>query len=197
MTLGRAAAGEQEASSTMVGWAFRYLGMVVAVGLVFASFQHGDWSAWLARYARDDQGSVAAARSRPSAPRHDGYDADVEHVIEAGPHGHYVIEAMVNGRPVTFLVDTGATEIVLTLDDARRLGFEPRTLRYTQRFRTANGEVRGAPVRLREIRIGQLQLYDLQASVNEAPLGISLLGMSFLERLAGYEVRDGRLVLRW
>ena len=50
---------------------------------------------------------------------------------------------------------------------------------------------------LRKIRIGQLQLYDLEASVNEAPLAVSLLGMGFLQRLASYEVRGGRLVLRW
>jgi predicted aspartyl protease len=50
---------------------------------------------------------------------------------------------------------------------------------------------------LREHRIGQLRLFDVAASVNEAPLGISLLGMDFLEQLSSYEVERGRLVLRW
>ena len=54
-----------------------------------------------------------------------------------------------------------------------------------------------APVVLRELRIGQYSLYDVDAAVNQAPIGISLLGMSFLDRLAGYEVDDGRLILRW
>jgi aspartyl protease family protein len=104
---------------------------------------------------------------------------------------------MVNGAPITFLVDTGASSSVLTMADAERLGFRPESLRFTQRFGTANGEVRGAPVVLREIRIGQFSLYDVPASVNEAPLSVSLLGMSFLRRLNGYGVEDGRLVLRW
>jgi aspartyl protease family protein len=118
-------------------------------------------------------------------------------VIESGAGGHFLIEARVNGVPVDFLVDTGASDIVLTLADAERLGLQPETLRFTQRFATANGEVRGAPVVLREIRIGQFSLFDMPASVNEAPLRVSLLGMSFLERLHGYGVEDGRLILRW
>ena len=116
---------------------------------------------------------------------------------EAGPGGHYLIEAVVNGAPVDFLVDTGASDIVLTLEDAERLGLQPETLRFTQRFATANGEVRGAPVVLREIRIGQFSMFEVPASVNEAPLGVSLLGMSFLGQLNGYQVEEGRLVLRW
>jgi aspartyl protease family protein len=175
----------------MVGWALRYLVISVVLGVVFASLSGEDWRSWVP----ERTASRGAANASPAARGPVG--SEVEHVVEAGPHGHYVIEVMVNGTPVTFLIDTGASDVVLNLDDARRVGFEPRTLRYTERFQTANGEVRGAPVTLREVRIGQLQLFDLGASVNEAPLSVSLLGMSFLERLAGYEVRDGRLVLRW
>ena len=101
---------------------------------------------------------------------------------------------MVNGSPITFLVDTGASDIVLTLADARRLGFIPGNLDFSEQYQTANGEVRGAPVRLRELRIGQYSLYDLEASVNEGPMTVSLLGMSFLEQLRGYQVEDGRLI---
>jgi aspartyl protease family protein len=124
-------------------------------------------------------------------------DTDLEYVIESGAGGHFLIEAVVNGAPVDFLVDTGASDIVLTLEDAERLGLQPETLRFTQRFATANGEVRGAPVVLRELRIGQFSLFDVPASVNEAPLRVSLLGMSFLAQLNGYRVEDGRLILRW
>jgi aspartyl protease family protein len=108
-----------------------------------------------------------------------------------------VVEAMVNGAPLTFLVDTGASDIVLTMADAERLGLRPGSLHFTQRFATANGEVRAAPVVLREIRVGQFSLFDVPASVNEAPLRVSLLGMSFLQKLNGYGVENGRLVLRW
>jgi aspartyl protease family protein len=118
-------------------------------------------------------------------------------VIQAGDGGHFLVEAVVNGVPITFLVDTGASSVVLTMEDAERLGFRPESLRFTQRFASANGEVRAAPVVLRELRIGQFSVFDMPASVNEAPLRVSLLGMSFLERLHGYGVEDGRLILRW
>jgi clan AA aspartic protease (TIGR02281 family) len=124
-------------------------------------------------------------------------DGGLEYVVRAGSSGHFLIDAWVNGERITFLVDTGASDIVLTLDDARRIGLEPRTLAFTQRFATANGEVRGAPVVLREIRVGQFRAFDMPASVNEAALEVSLLGMSFLEQLSGYEVRGNRLILRW
>jgi aspartyl protease family protein len=179
----------------MLSLALRYLVVAVVVGAGFAFLQGGDsrerattTRASKPGMARD--AGQAAARTRSES---DGW----EYVVEAGSHGHFVIDAVVDGVPLTFLLDTGASEIVLTLDDARQLGFLPQSLEFSQRFRTANGEVRGAPVRLRELRIGQFSLYDLDASVNEAPLAISLLGMSFLDRLDGYRVEDGRLILRW
>ena len=179
----------------MLTLALRYLVVAVVAGAGFAILQ-GEWrertttaGAPKPSMARN---AAHAAAARP-ASEGDGW----EHVVEAGPNGHFVIDAVVEGVPLTFLVDTGATQIVLTLDDARQLGLQPHSLEFSQRFRTANGEVRGAPVRLRELRIGQFSLYDLDASVNEAPLAISLLGMSFLDRLDGYRVEDGRLILRW
>ena len=89
---------------------------------------------------------------------------------------------MVNGVPVDFMVDTGASHIVLAPQDAARLGYTPRDLDFSQAFESANGTVRAAPVELRELRVGQLQLYDLEASVNGSDLPISLLGMSFLQQ---------------
>jgi clan AA aspartic protease (TIGR02281 family) len=195
----------------MLALALRYLVVAVVVGAGFAMLQGGDWREQTTT-ARAPKPSMARSASRATAVRptsesdeieeseesDDGDESEGwEHVVEAGPHGHFVIDAVVDGVSLTFLVDTGASEIVLTLDDARQLGFLPHSLEFSQRFRTANGEVRGAPVRLRELRIGQFSLYDLDASVNEAPLAISLLGMSFLDRLDGYRVEDGRLILRW
>jgi clan AA aspartic protease (TIGR02281 family) len=184
----------------MLRWSIGYLAMAIVVAIGFSSLQGSD---------RPEREVVTATAKKSERP-HRGYlqdegdrederdpEGDLEYVVEAGPGGHYLVEALVNGAPVTFLVDTGASDIVLTLDDARRIGLEPRTLAFTQRFSTANGEVRGAPVVLREIRIGQLSLFDVTASVNEAALEVSLLGMSFLEQLSGYQVERGRLILRW
>jgi clan AA aspartic protease (TIGR02281 family) len=203
----------------MLRWALGYLAMAVVVAIGFASLQGNERPAGRVATSTTKH-SVASARrervqeveledqgdledddrdyDRDAEDESDWeYQEDLEYVVEAGPGGHYVIEASVNGAPVTFLVDTGASDIVLTVDDARRIGLQPRTLDYSERYATANGEVRGAPVTLRELRIGQLRLFDVAASVNEAPLGISLLGMDFLEQLSSYEVERGRLILRW
>ncbi len=112
-------------------------------------------------------------------------------------HGQYIVGAMVNGTPVDFLVDTGATHVVLAPADAARLGLRPAQLRFTGRANTANGTVALAPVTLRELRIGQLSRHSVAAVVNEAPMGISLLGTSFLDGLEGWEAKDDRLLLYW
>ena len=70
-------------------------------------------------------------------------------------------------------------------------------LRYSVPFQSANGTTYAAPVTLRDVRLGQFQLYDLDAFVNEGDLGISLLGMSFLSQFESYEFLRDRLVLRW
>ena len=121
-------------------------------------------------------------------------DGEVSFRVSAG--GHFVVEAEVDGIRVRFLVDTGASDVVLSPADARRLRFAPDSLSFTKRCRTANGIVLGAPVRPDRVRIGPISVSDVAASVNGAPMARSLLGMSFLDRLSGYEVRDGTLVLR-
>lgn len=113
-----------------------------------------------------------------------------------GADGHFYIDAEVNGRPVRFLVDTGASDIVLSPADARRLGFRVSALTFNRIYETANGTGRGAPVTLDTVAVGQLRFGDVTASVNEAPMSESLLGMSFLDRLSGYEVRGDSLILR-
>jgi aspartyl protease family protein len=117
-------------------------------------------------------------------------------VYTANEQGHVILDAAVNGANVRLLVDTGASLVTLTRQDARAAGIAPSELVYSQRVSTANGTVRMARLTLREIRIGQLSIYDVPAAVLEN-LDISLLGMSFLARLQGYEVRDGKLTISW
>jgi len=109
--------------------------------------------------------------------------------------GHFHVGAMVEGIRVRFLIDTGASDIVLSPEDARRLGFDLDRLKFSQLYATANGMGRGAAVTLRTLDVGPIHLTDVAASVNEAPMSSSLLGMSFLDRLSGYEVRGGTLTL--
>ncbi len=120
-----------------------------------------------------------------------------EMIVRAGPNGQFMVDAVVDGVEIRFLVDTGATSVVLTAQDAERLGYRLDGLEYSERFQTANGEILGAPVVLPELRIGDLEIEDVRSSVIRAPLSTSLLGMTFLSRLESFEVRDEGLVLRW
>jgi clan AA aspartic protease (TIGR02281 family) len=117
-------------------------------------------------------------------------------VYPANEQGHVILDAAVDGASVRFLVDTGASLVTLTPADARAAGITPSELVFNRRVSTANGSTRMAPVTLREVRIGQLSIYDVPASVLEH-LNISLLGMSFLSRLQSYEMRDGKLTIAW
>lgn len=110
--------------------------------------------------------------------------------------GHFVVDASVNGRPVRFLVDTGASDVSLTMADAKRAGVNINSLRFTAPYQTANGLTMGAKVRLNRIDIGSIRLYDVEASVMQEGLGVSLLGMSFLGRLSALEVAGDQLVLK-
>ncbi|WP_170381394.1 retropepsin-like aspartic protease family protein [Ruegeria atlantica] len=109
--------------------------------------------------------------------------------------GHYYLPVLVNGEPITFLVDTGASQIVLSEQDARRIGIDPDQLNYLGRASTANGEVRTAPVRLDSLELGPITDSGVAAWVNEGDLRQSLLGMDYLHRFSNIQFTDGRLIL--
>lgn len=148
-------------------------------------------------FALDRGTAPATAPVASPAPARPAAAPASELVLTAGQHGHFTVEAVVNGTPITFLVDTGASSIYLTPDDAARLGWTAQRLTYSERYSTASGVVRAAPVTLRTLRIGELEFYDLAASAGEQPSSISLLGMSFLKRFASYEFSGDRLILSW
>ena len=135
----------------------------------------------------------------PTTPPHVPADPGGWNSITVDGRGqrHFIVEAMANGAPIDFLIDTGASYVVLSPADAARLGFRPSQLRFTARAATANGTVGLAPVTQRELRIGQLSLFGVAAMVNEAPMSTSLLGMSFLDKLEAWEARGDRLMLYW
>lgn len=111
--------------------------------------------------------------------------------------GHFWAEAQVNGTRVRFLVDTGASTVALTRNDARRAGLAVDSLNYTTQVMTANGVSFGAPVRLDRVSVGGVRLDDVDAIVMDGDgLDASLLGMSFLGRLSRYEATQDTLILR-
>lgn len=120
-----------------------------------------------------------------------------EMVLAESANGQFRIIGMVNGLEVNFLVDTGASDTVLTPSDAGRLGIDIESLDFSRVYQTANGLGYGAPMALDTLSVGPLVFYDFPASINQSEMGSSLLGMSFLRRLDSFEVRDRRLYLRW
>ena len=109
--------------------------------------------------------------------------------------GHYYADTVVNGIAVTFLIDTGASDIVLSEEDARRVGLDPASLSYSGQADTANGLVTTAPVRLKTLVLGPYEDRDLAASVNGGDLTDSLLGMRYLSRF-DMSISGDRMTLR-
>jgi aspartyl protease family protein len=115
--------------------------------------------------------------------------------LRAQPDGYAYVKASVNGAEMVMAFDTGASSVSLTRADAIKAGVAG-SLNYSLSFSTANGLARGAPVMLREIRIGQLVIPDVHAVVMEN-MQRSLLGQTFLSRLHSYKMQDGVLTLTW
>lgn len=123
-----------------------------------------------------------------------GSDGNV--VIRRSADGHFHVTADVEGRAIKFLVDTGATSVALTRADAASLGFDRSRLRFRIPVRTAGGVVPAAPVSLSSINIGNIEIRNVEALVSRHSLSQSLLGLSFLDRLSGYEVSGNTMILK-
>lgn len=118
-------------------------------------------------------------------------------VVHRGLGGHFETRVVVDGVPLDMLVDTGASAVVLSQEDARRVGIDPETLSYSIAVSTANGRASAAPVRLGEMAIGPILRRDVRAMVaEEGRLDQSLLGMSFLETLGAIEITRDELRLK-
>lgn len=111
------------------------------------------------------------------------------------PDGHFWAEGAVNGRQVRFLVDTGASAVALTPEDARRLGVL-QGLDYSVEVSTANGKTRAARVVLDSVSVAGARVAGVEAFVVEKGLDHSLLGMTYLGRLSRFEATQGSLILR-
>ncbi len=153
-----------------MAWVFIFIGVIAVVGL---------WED--IRTTVGPSAQLTVSESSIEVPR--------------APDGHYYLPMLVNDEPITFLVDTGASQIVLSTRDAERVGIDPEQLNYFGRAYTANGEVRTAPVRLRSLALGPITDNDISAWVNEGELHQSLLGMDYLHRFSNIQFSDGRLIL--
>ncbi len=109
--------------------------------------------------------------------------------------GHFEVTAQINGQAADFVIDTGASAVVLSFESAQRLGLA-EGLRFTGTTITANGLSKVAPIRLPAIQIGEIIVEDVRAHVApRGKLSINLLGMSFIRRLQRLEMRGRELIL--
>ncbi len=135
-------------------------------------------------------GVIAVARAR----------TEIAPAIPRSADGHYWAEAMtftdIKQAKIRFLIDTGASTVALSANDARRLGLQPEKLVYSRPVFTAQGEVRAAPVILSRIDVGGATVREVKALVLKDGPKTSLLGMSFLGRLSRIEATPETLILR-
>ncbi|MGL6210579.1 MAG: retropepsin-like aspartic protease family protein [Paracoccaceae bacterium] len=115
-------------------------------------------------------------------------------MIPRANDGHYYLTLQVNGQEVKFMADTGASNVVLSQDDARTLGIDPGSLAYVGEAMTANGVVRTARVRLPEVTLGPFTDTEVPAYVTQGEMDISLLGMDFLGQF-NIAINQGTMVL--
>jgi len=148
------------------------------------------------RYYLQDITHQLTAGLVPSSPiaRYDAGNLTV--TLRRGPSGHFETRALVNGRPLFFMLDTGASRVVLAHEDAVSIGLDVNNLTYSVTTSTANGLAQAAPVRLQSVDIGGIERRNVSALVmRPRAMSGSLLGMSFLNSLSGYTVRADQLTL--
>ena len=117
--------------------------------------------------------------------------------LKSGQNGHYFVTADINGRSTKVLVDTGASAVALSYEDAKNIGLHPATLNFNIPVSTANGVTNAASVTLDKIEIDGVRVSDVEGMVlPEGAMNGSLLGMSFLSKLSSFRVEDGTLYLK-
>ncbi|EBA09763.1 retropepsin-like aspartic protease family protein [Sagittula stellata] len=155
---------------SLMGWALLFVGILAAAGL---------WQD--VRGGLDQRQAVFSGDGRIEIPR--GFD------------GHYYVTLEVNGSPTRFVVDTGASGMVLTKIAAEEAGLHPDDLAFYDMAQTANGTVKTAPVTLDSVSLGPFMDRGVRAYVNDGQMMDSLLGMDYLSRFDRLEISGGRMVL--
>ena len=167
-------------------WALSVAGAAIAGALSYTQFL-------APRMVNQEPAAAASApQQKPPGPRMPSTLA-----VAADYRGHYIVHPSVDNYRIKMMVDTGASFVALTSADAQALGIRNDASSRKVMLSTANGTIVGFRTVLREIRLGEIVVRNVDAVVlPERALGMSLLGNSFLSKLLGYEVQTGRMVLR-
>ena len=149
-----------------------------------------------ARYADQAVSSPPPQAVQPTYEPREPTTSGRSLMLEADRLGHFQVDARIDGRTVDFIIDTGASLVVLRESDAARVGIRPRPSDYTATAVTANGRIKAARATVDRIELGGITVYDVPAMVlPDEALSKNLLGVSFLSRLRRYEYANGRIVL--
>lgn len=170
-----------------INFALKFAAAVLAPFLIVAVIKGGDDD------AAEDFAADSAAGTATNATS--GWGGQ-EIVLDRRDDGHFYVEAMVEGTPVQFLVDTGATTIALTGSDAEAIGIDWNLDDVVPVARGAGGTVHGVRVTLNDVRIGDFEARNIDAAVIPEGLPVSLLGQSFLKEVPDLAIQDDQMVLR-
>ncbi len=151
----------------IVGYAFRF---------EFTNFKNKVFAVLLPSYSWQEEGKITIARNI---------------------NGHFYINAEGNNHTIRFMVDTGASDIALTKQDAKKLGIKLNNLKYNKPYSTANGVTFSAPVIIKELKIGKKTFYNLKGHVSKGGLGTSLLGMSIIDDFRSFAISEDMLILEY
>ncbi|MCT8159848.1 TIGR02281 family clan AA aspartic protease [Pseudoruegeria sp. SHC-113] len=132
---------------------------------------------------------------REVMPQQSFIEGSGEITLPRAPDGHFYAALDVNGQAIRFVVDTGATNVVLNQRDAARVGLDPEALAYVNAANTANGIVRTARVTLDDVLFGDIPDQNVTAYVNQGEMSQSLLGMSYLQRFETIQITGDELRL--
>jgi len=115
--------------------------------------------------------------------------------ISIAQDNHFYIILKINNKEVKFMIDTGASEVIIDKNLAREIGVDLQNLYYDKIFNTANGQVYGASINFEEVDISGVKFRNISASITESDLPVPLLGMSFLKKFKKYEFYQDKLIL--
>jgi aspartyl protease family protein len=163
----------------------KYLAMWSVVGLVAVSI-------YAYRYDFHDFKNRILGEIAPANVR---VNNSGELVINLAQDGHFYMDAKVNGVKLRFMIDTGASDVVIGTKEAEILGINLKKLIFNKVYQTANGKSLGATIVFDEVEVGGVKFNDIAASVNSSDMGTPLLGMSFLRQFKKYEFYQDKLVL--
>jgi aspartyl protease family protein len=179
------------ASQKNLGEAARNLGIWALIILVLASVF----------VFKDDAQGFASRLMAGLVPGRASVYTDAEGrksaVLSMGQNGHYQVDASINGVTIPMMIDTGATVIALSYEDADRLGLNPSGMNFSAMVMTANGPARTAYVTLPEIVVAGIRRTNIEAGISEpGKMRGSLLGMNFLSQLRSFSIKGSEMTLQ-